>query len=250
MPRAKSGRAKMKKGMTVKMMSSAEMKKHALHPDYMKYNLKIAGKTVVIKRAIKSLYGDSIEVEGYPLYRGDSGFDEILIKSLVSENRIQGEIKMSNENIVQQIIDKTNESKKGDSPRIYRLKWASGHSNVVSLNEAIETINRWANKKDWDWIRIINTETNKQQVVYESATRIGRKLNKLNEDLLENKGSREQIKKVLAKKGYGEILASIDKSISDLKRAGYSKGEIKDTIIDTFDIGDTRIKQHIEKARY
>ena len=83
-----------------------------------------------------------------------------------------------------QIIDKTNESKKDDNPRIYRLKWASGQNNVVSLNEAIETVNRWANQKDWGWIRIINTETNKQQIVYESATRIGRKLNKLNEDML------------------------------------------------------------------
>jgi hypothetical protein len=90
---------------------------------------------------------------------------------------------MSSENIVQKIIDETN-SQKGANPRIYRLKWASGQNNVVSLNEAIETINRWANQKDWDWIKIINTETNKQQVVYESATRIGRKLNKLNADML------------------------------------------------------------------
>jgi hypothetical protein len=85
---------------------------------------------------------------------------------------------MSSENIVQQIIDKTNENKK-DNPRIYRLKWASGQNNVVSLDEAIETINRWANQKNWNWIKVINTETNKQQVVYESQTRIGKKLNEL-----------------------------------------------------------------------
>jgi hypothetical protein len=89
-PRYKSGRAIIKKGMKIKMMAASEMKKFALHPDYMKYNLKAAGKTFVIKRVIKSRSGDSIEVEGYPLYRGESGFDEIMIKSLV-ENKQQGE---------------------------------------------------------------------------------------------------------------------------------------------------------------
>jgi hypothetical protein len=97
MPRAKNGVAKMKKGMTVKMMSAPEMKKYNLHADYMKYNLKVAGKTLVIKRVIKPPYrgpADSFEVEGYPLYRDHSGFDEIFIKSLVKEN-IQGENKMA-----------------------------------------------------------------------------------------------------------------------------------------------------------
>ena len=90
---------------------------------------------------------------------------------------------MSNKSIVQQIIDKTNEGKE-DNPNIYKLHWASGHQNTVSLNEAVEVVNRWANKTGWQWIKIVNVETNKQQVVYESATRIGRKLNQLNEDML------------------------------------------------------------------
>jgi len=82
------------------------------------------------------------------------------------------------ENIVQKIIDETNENKE-DNPRIYRLQWASGHNNVVSMTEAIETINRWANQKDWGFIKVINTETGKQQVVYESSTRIGKRINEL-----------------------------------------------------------------------
>lgn len=85
---------------------------------------------------------------------------------------------MGNENIVQKIIDETN-SKKVENPRIYKLQWASGHQNIVSLNEAVEVINRWANQKGWQWIKVINTETSKQQVIYESANRIGRKLNEL-----------------------------------------------------------------------
>ena len=90
-----------------------------------------------------------------------------------------GECKMSNyEDVVKNIIGKTN-SKKDQNPKIYRLTWASGQNNVVSMNEAIETINRWANQKDWQWIRVVNTETKKQQIVYESSNHIGKRLNEL-----------------------------------------------------------------------
>jgi hypothetical protein len=86
---------------------------------------------------------------------------------------------MSKEDIVQQIIDKTN-SQKEENPRIYKLQWASGHQNIVSLKEAVEVVNRWANHKDWQWIKVVNTETGKQQVIYESTNRVGRKVNELN----------------------------------------------------------------------
>lgn len=175
---------KIKKGLEVKIKSASKIKKLNFHPEYMKYLLKIADKYVMIKRAFRDPANrgsgplDQFEVDGYPLYRGDSGFDELIIDKIQSE-----EIKMSNENIVQQIIDKTNEGK-DDNPKIYKLQWASGHQNILSLTEAVEVVNRWANQKGWQWIKIVNTENNKQQVVYESATRIGRKLNKLNEDML------------------------------------------------------------------
>jgi len=86
---------------------------------------------------------------------------------------------MSNyEDVVKNIISKTN-SRKDQNPRIYRLTWASGQNNIVSMNEAIETINRWANQKGWAWIRVVNTETKKQQIVYESSNRNGKRLNEL-----------------------------------------------------------------------
>jgi len=80
--------------------------------------------------------------------------------------------------VVKNIISKTNDSKSPNS-RIYRLTWASGQNNVVSVNEAIETINRWANRAGWEWIRVVNTETKQQQVIHESSTRNGKKLNSL-----------------------------------------------------------------------
>lgn len=90
---------------------------------------------------------------------------------------------MSNDSVVQAIINKTKGSE-NDTQKIYRLYWASGHNNVVSLDEAVETINRFANQSNWQWIRIVNTETNNQQIVYESKAQVGKALNTLNKDMI------------------------------------------------------------------
>ena len=55
----------------------------------------------------------------------------------------------------------------------------------------------------------------------------------------------QQIKQVLATSGYGPIYSAIDKSITDLKQAGYDRGEIKETIVDMFGGDNGPIDQYI-----
>jgi hypothetical protein len=43
-----------------------------------------------------------------------------------------------------------------------------------------------------------------------------------------------QVKQTLAKQGYAPIRASIDNSIRDLKRSGYFRGEILETLTDMY----------------
>lgn len=84
---------------------------------------------------------------------------------------------MDYKNVVQQIIKKTDQKIK--IPKIYKLQWASGQQSILSLTETTDTINRWLNhQKDWQWIKVVNLDMNKQQVIYENESphRIGKKL--------------------------------------------------------------------------
>ena len=58
---------------------------------------------------------------------------------------------------------------------------------------------------------------------------------------------KNKVRVLLAQKGYGPIFASIDQSFRDLKQAQYTRGEIKETLLDLFDIGDTTILNYINK---
>ena len=56
---------------------------------------------------------------------------------------------------------------------------------------------------------------------------------------------RNDIKLILANKGYDCIFESIRKSINDLKHAGYTRGEIKETILDIFSDNGSVIDEFI-----
>ena len=61
------------------------------------------------------------------------------------------------------------------------------------------------------------------------------------------KQMRPDMAKVLAKEGYSPIFASIDRSKRDLKRHGYTKGEITETLIDIFGNTDPKVSQRINQ---
>lgn len=56
---------------------------------------------------------------------------------------------------------------------------------------------------------------------------------------------RKDIEQILAKKGYTEVFYSIVKSIRDLKYAGYSKQETKETLLSIYSDGE-KIDRFIE----
>lgn len=72
--------------------------------------------------------------------------------------------------------------------KIYRLQWASGQkSTLVDHKEAVRRVNEWMNKIGWQWIRIVNEETQKHQVVREPAGTANRgflQIKKLDESML------------------------------------------------------------------
>lgn len=58
--------------------------------------------------------------------------------------------------------------------------------------------------------------------------------------------SKIEIKKIIKQQGYGPIENSIKKSADDLKKAGYNREEILDTLYSIFDTEDEKIKQVIK----
>jgi len=63
-----------------------------------------------------------------------------------------------------------------------------------------------------------------------------------------NEKMRPAVKKLLNQKGYSPIFQAIDKSKRDLKQMGYTRGEIKDTLIDMFGDDDPKILQKINES--
>jgi len=61
---------------------------------------------------------------------------------------------------------------------------------------------------------------------------------------------RNSIKSLLAQKGQAPVMSSIDKSINDFKRLGYSKGEIKETIREFYFGLDGKIDSYIIQIGY
>lgn len=56
---------------------------------------------------------------------------------------------------------------------------------------------------------------------------------------------KNQVKAIIANKGYEAILPSIDKSIRDFKNLDYTRGEIKETLRECFFGVDNRIDAYI-----
>lgn len=65
-----------------------------------------------------------------------------------------------------------------------------------------------------------------------------------------NEGIKDNIKNTIANKGYGEVLASIDKSINDFKHSGYTFLEISDALNQFYNIGDSKINDYIKSKGY
>ena len=58
---------------------------------------------------------------------------------------------------------------------------------------------------------------------------------------------KNKIKNILKQQGYTPIFISIQNTIKDLKKAGYYKSEIKDTIIEFYGNIDNKIDNEIFK---
>tara|TARA_Y100000592_G_scaffold27096_2_gene42991 strand:- start:13312 stop:13494 length:183 start_codon:yes stop_codon:yes gene_type:complete len=56
-----------------------------------------------------------------------------------------------------------------------------------------------------------------------------------------------EFKKLLKKKGYDPIFKTIDNSKNEFKKLGYSKEEIKNTLIDIFGSKDQNILKKIKE---
>lgn len=56
---------------------------------------------------------------------------------------------------------------------------------------------------------------------------------------------KQQNEQTLRIQGQAPLIHAINKSVRDLKRAGYTRGEIKGTIIDLFGGLDSKIDNHI-----
>lgn len=71
---------------------------------------------------------------------------------------------------------------------IYRVYWKNGQrTNLVNHDEAVRRVNEWMNRLGWEWIKVVNTETKKQQIIYEPTSPANRgflHLKKLNEEML------------------------------------------------------------------
>ena len=51
---------------------------------------------------------------------------------------------------------------------IYRIHWRSGQrSNLVDHDAAVRRVNEQMNHTGWEWMKVVNTETKQQQIVYE-----------------------------------------------------------------------------------
>ena len=78
-------------------------------------------------------------------------------------------------------VGKVTEDKK------YRLKFASGqNSTLVKYDEAIRQVNSFMNREGWNWIKITNEDTKKDQIVREPSSMINRgflHLKKLSENV-------------------------------------------------------------------
>jgi len=73
---------------------------------------------------------------------------------------------------------------------IYRIHWRTGQrSNLVDHDGAIRRVNEQMNQTGWEWMKVINTETKQQQIVYEpkSGNRGFLHLKKLDENMLSEK---------------------------------------------------------------
>ena len=87
--------------------------------------------------------------------------------------------------------------------KIYRIQWANGQkTGLVNHNEAVRKVNEWMNRFGWDWVRVINEDTNKIQVVREPSSKNNRgflHLKKLDENMLVEKATHKSksAKKVL-----------------------------------------------------
>jgi len=73
---------------------------------------------------------------------------------------------------------------------IYRIQWASGQKTApASHDSVIKQINEQMNRLGWQWLRVINEDTKKIQVVYEPKSASGRgflHLKKLDENMLKS----------------------------------------------------------------
>jgi hypothetical protein len=59
--------------------------------------------------------------------------------------------------------------------KMYQLKWANGQFSAFTFpkDEAIKGINHWIqNKRGWGYIEVINTKTNKKDVIFEDDSRV------------------------------------------------------------------------------
>ena len=61
---------------------------------------------------------------------------------------------------------------------------------------------------------------------------------------------KQQVKSIIANKGYEAVIPSIEQSIRDFKRLEYTRGEIKETIRDCFFGIDSRIDDFIISKGY
>lgn len=61
---------------------------------------------------------------------------------------------------------------------------------------------------------------------------------------------RNKIKNVLAQQGQQPVISAIEKSINDLKRAQYTKGEIKESIREWFYGLDGKVDKYIISKGY
>ena len=83
---------------------------------------------------------------------------------------------------------KVKEEVKPTDDKIYRIQWANGKkTNLVDHDGAVRKVNEWMNRKNWDYIRVINEQTKKIQVIYEPKNVQNRgtmHIKKLNEEML------------------------------------------------------------------
>jgi hypothetical protein len=61
---------------------------------------------------------------------------------------------------------------------------------------------------------------------------------------------RNDIKSLLAQKGYSPVFSAIERSIADLKQAQYTRGEIRETINEIFGLSDPKIVEFVQSLGY